>query len=244
LEPPFIGLDVCASLRKKIDLHLGGRVKGKCLVLGYGSIGEQIAEFFFGCLNIGKNNIYVYDTDKRRRNIARKAGFSIWDKGDLHSKFRLVIGCSGTSSFSAGDRIYLEDGAVLASASSGSVELSKEEFIDLADTSPVDDIRIMGKRRLQNDCHRDIEFRFAGSRATFLNGGFPINFDGRVSTIPWRHIQITPTLMIAGAVQGVLADRPGIIELCPFLCAWIDTRFRELIGQESIILKKRLTSSR
>ena len=115
LEPPFIGLDVCTSLRKKVDLHLRGRRKGPCLVLGYGSIGEQIAEFLFGCLNIGKNNIHVYDTDNKRLNIARKAGFSIWDRGDLQTKFRLVIGCSGKPSFSVGDRVYLEDGAVLAS---------------------------------------------------------------------------------------------------------------------------------
>lgn len=236
LEPPFIGLSLCTSLSEKLGLYFKGGIGGNCLVLGYGVIGEQVAAFLSTCMDLEKRNIHVYDTDKNKIARARKAGFSIWDRMEFNTKFKLVIGCSGRSSFSVGDRVYLEKDAVLASGSSGSVELSREEFIELADTSPIDDIWIDRTKLKENDVHSDIVINFAGHRATFLNSGFPINFDGRITTIPWRHIQATPTMMVAGALQGIRTKRVGIIELSPIICSWIDKRFRELIGAESTVL--------
>lgn len=241
LEPPFIGLAICTALQKKMGLYFKNGIGGNCLVLGYGAIGEQVAEFLYRCQKIKKKRIYIYDTDKKKIRRAKSAGFSLWSRDNNSLKFEFIIGCSGTSSFSVGDRIYLADNAVLASASSGSVELSREEFIELADTSKVDDVWIRRNGLIQTNSHSDIGFNITGYEATFLNCGFPLNFDGRVTTIPRRHIQITPTLMVAGAIQGILSNKTGMIELCPFFSAWVYTRYRDLLGKESILLKKRYT---
>jgi len=74
---------------------------------------------------------------------AAAAGFKKWLRDALDIRFKLVIGCSGRDSFKLGDYVLFEDGAFLASATSGTVEQSREHFIELADFSPYDDIWIV-----------------------------------------------------------------------------------------------------
>ena len=38
------------------------------------------------------------------------------------------------------------------------------------------------------DIHSSIRFRLVDRSAVFLNGGFPLNFDGNVNCVPWRDI--------------------------------------------------------
>jgi len=48
----------------------------------------------------------------------------------------------------------------------------------------------------------DLRFNFVDREATFVNAGFPVNFDGRVNCVPAHYIQPTPTMMCAAAVQA------------------------------------------
>jgi hypothetical protein len=144
--------------------------------------------------------------------------------------------CSGRSSFTIGDYVYLKKGAVLASASSGSVELSRQDFIDLADGSSFDDIEIYRDGLNESDVHSDLKFRLVDCEAKFLNGGFPINFDGQVNCVPGRYIQPTVTMMVAGAVQALETTGTGIIPLETEFCDWVENAFRTELGDEASVL--------
>ncbi len=239
LEPPFIGRAVCDSLLQHLESLRGVANRLRCLVLGFGAIGRQVTQFLWPELNCDRKRIHVYDPVRNRQAAASRAGFSPWDRHNFRHRFHLVIGCSGRQSFTLGDRAYLEDGAVLASASSGTVELSRQDFIELADVSNFDDIRVCREGLDESKVHSPLVIELVDRTVTFVNGGFPVNFDGRVNCIPGRYIQPTPTMMAAATVQAVEAlksNKVGLVELDPEFCAWVDSAFREELGQEESLL--------
>jgi hypothetical protein len=233
LEPPFIGVAVCDALRRRLGaaLHVVG--SDHCLVLGYGAIGRQVAAFANEILGFPRARVHVFDTDPTRVTQAQSAGFIAWARTDRDIRFRLVIGCSGRASFAVGDHALLEDGAFLASATSGTVELSREEFIELAEASPHDDIEIDRRGLDEFAVHSDLKFRFVDREAVFVNGGFPVNFDGRVNCVPGHYIQPTPTMMCHAALQAVASSGKYLIDLDRDFSRWLDTEFRAELGDES-----------
>jgi hypothetical protein len=80
-----------------------------------------------------------------------------------------------------GDHVLLEDGACLAGATSGAVELSRERFIELAEASPYDDVWIVKDGLDEANLHSDIDFHFMGrgSRAGFRRAGLRIDWPNR-----------------------------------------------------------------
>jgi len=235
LEPPFIGRAVCDALGRRLGATWKPGPHERCLILGYGAIGRQVARFCRG-LGYDPRNVTVHDALPDRVRLALDDGFPAWDRADLSTRFRLVIGCSGRASFLLDDYVFLEDGAVLGSASSGSVELSREDFIELADRSEKDDVWIEHDGLDESNVHCDLRFHFRDREARFLNAGFPLNFDGRVNCVPMHYIQPTPTMMVAAAVQAVAATGRGEQQLDPDFCAWLDREFRALLGEEADIL--------
>ena len=239
LEPPFIGRAVCDSLIRHLEPNLHTSRLLRCLILGFGAIGRQVAEFLPGKMGLDRSQVHVYDPDAGRQKTALEAGFSRWDRSNFKQRFHVVIGCSGRKSFTLGDRVYLEDGAVLASASSGTVELSRQEFIELANVSEIDDICVLREDLDELNVHSDLHIKLVDRSVTFVNGGFPVNFDGRVNCIPGHYIQPTPTMMVAAAMQAVKAldnRQRGIVELDSAFCAWVDMAFRKELGDESSLL--------
>ena len=236
LEPPFIGAAVCDSLTRALGNALGHGRNDRCLVLGYGAIGAQVAAFLHRALGFSADRIHVTDTNPERVRAAAAAGFQPWSRSERNVRFGVVIGCSGRASFRIGDHVLLEDGAVLASATSGTVELSREQFIELADASPHDDIWIERDALDDANIHADIRFHFIDRSATFVNGGFPVNFDGRVNCVPAHYIQPTPAMMCAAAVQAVQATGKGLIDLDPAFCQWLTGAFVRELGDEAWVL--------
>lgn len=240
LEPPFIAMAVCASLDRALRPLLRGRPAGRALVCGYGAIGEQVATYLAAQFGIDKSRIYVHDRNSDRMDLARRRCFAVWDPSDLEQRFDLVIGCSGQASLRLGDRAYLADGALLASASSGAVELSRREFVELADACEFDDVEILREHLDERDLHANVDIRLVDRTATFVNAGFPVNFDGRAATIPARYFQVTPLLMTAAAVQSAEAvhdGRQGRLALADPLAGETEVRFRELLGAEAHYLE-------
>ena len=235
LEPPFIGAAVTDALARRLGPLVDRTGRDRCLVLGYGVIGKQVAVFLAGRLGFARASISVFDVNDERLREATADGFPAWTM-DEELRFSLVVGCSGRASFHAGDYVFLEDGAVLASATSGTVELSREDFIELADSVPDDDIRIERTGLDEGRVHSDLRFHFVDREATFVNGGFPINFDGRVNCVPPHYIQPTPTMMCAAAVQALSSTEPGLIELDPGFSAWVEREFRIELGDEAGLL--------
>jgi len=233
LEPPFIGYAVCDALSRRLGpvFHVGAA--DHCLILGYGAIGAQVAKFANETLGFPRGRVHVFDTKRKRVAQARADGFTAWSKNNRKVLFRLVIGCSGRASFLVGDHALLEDGAFLASATSGTVELSREDFIELAEASPYDDIEIEKRGLDEFAVHSDLRFRFIDREAVFLNGGFPVNFEGRVNCVPGHYIQPTPTMMCHAALQAVKCTGKYLIELDRDFGDWLDAAFRKELGDEA-----------
>jgi S-adenosylhomocysteine hydrolase len=226
IEPRFIGKSVTSSLIGKLNKFRDRIISvgtTKCLILGYGSIGAAVATSISESFGLEPGDIYVYDPSPDSQERARKKGYILWNKDDLTTKFNLVVGCSGSISFTIGDHIFLEDGAFLTSASSGSSELSREQFIELADTVIYDDIYVVDRDELEDkSIHTEIEVQFPHTRATFINGGFPVNFDGvNIEGVPAEDIQITIAMMVMGAVQAVTTEEKGLIPLDETFCDWL-----------------------
>jgi S-adenosylhomocysteine hydrolase len=230
VEAPFIGISINSALHESLKNIKEDLQSWKCLVLGYGAVGSNVARFLKDSLTIQKKNTFVFDTEKKRITKARKEGYNIWDRNDFETRFNLVIGCSGRTSFKVGDAIYLENNSILVSASSGSSELSRQEFIELADSSQLDDIIFLKKGIRKKNVHMQLDFSILDKRVTFLNGGFPINFNGVQEGIPNRFIQATILMMLQGSVQAIKAlesNRTGIIKLHSGFCKKLCKEFSE-----------------
>ncbi len=228
LESPFVGEAVCRSLINLIERRTNLRPQDKCLILGFGDIGKNVAGSLSRRLGLKSESIFVGDPDLAKRKHAAGLGHAIWERNPADPvRFKLVVGCSGRSSFGIGDRIFLEDDACLASASSGSSELSREEFIDLADGFPHDKIYIKNRKSMEKGSfHKDITIRLVDREVRFLNGGFPVNFRGQVNSVPPEFIQTTHTLQVGGAVQAVTTRARGLVDLDAKLCDFVTEAFR------------------
>ena len=108
LEPPFIGAAVTDALRRRLGAAIRVGPNDRCLVLGYGAIGQQVAAFASGVQGFARRRVYVFDSVEIRMRQAQADGFSLWDRAE-RVRFRLVIGCSGRASFVVGDHVFLED---------------------------------------------------------------------------------------------------------------------------------------
>jgi hypothetical protein len=230
LESPHIGQAVCRALLLAVDSRLEQILRAPTLILGFGAVGEAVAKSLRDDARVPAAQIHVFDPASEARARAKDAGFVVWRRDPMNPvRFGLVVGCSGSSSFSVGDRAYLADGAILASASSGSVELSRESFIELADTYVGDDIYVHGRENLHSrSIHSEISLHLVDCEIGILNGGFPVNFDGQVNCVDPRYMQPTRALMAGAAVQALEESRRGILEVNAEFCRWVVNRFRLL----------------
>lgn len=230
LESPFIGAAVCVSLARHItetNMLVKPVHKARCLILGYGDIGSSVSAFLLKSGGFSQKNIFVCDPRFKEGKLSTE--FQTWERANGGS-FDLVIGCSGTTSFDVGDYVFLNDGAVLVSASSGAVEFNRRNIVEWAAVSKSDDIRIDRGAINMKDLHSPISIHFPGRSVRLLNGGWPMNFDGRLSCIPGEFIQITTALMVQAAVQAAEAEHPGIYSIDPEVAEWLTSEFYSLVG--------------
>ena len=230
IEGGQIGTVVCDQLVGRLGEAVRSDGPRRCLILGYGSIGANVADALVRDLGIPPSRVYVFDRDEGARARAVAAGHQVWSRMAAEGlRFDVVLGCSGTTSFTVGDRVFLEHGAVLASASSGSAELSREAFIELADIHPGKDVFVLDRETLATrSVHDEICLHLVDRDVRFLNGGFPVNFDGRVNCVPPHLIQATHALQVGAALEAVRSTRRGIVPLSEELCEWVERAFRDL----------------
>jgi predicted dinucleotide-utilizing enzyme len=228
LEAPCIGRATWEALRRHLKHEPWLRRNLRVLILGFGALGHAVTLSLRNLGRVSADRIYVYDPDSRASRRVRALGFRTWNREeatDSTIRFNLVIGCSGHQSFTVDDVSYLDDRAALVSASSGAGELSREAFLGAADASAPPD-GILGRDQLcELSPHHDLEIQLQGRRIHFLNGGFPVIFDGRINNVPPRYIQVTLALMVAGAVQAVQAEAGGLLDFDKTIVEWIESRF-------------------
>jgi S-adenosylhomocysteine hydrolase len=240
LESPWIGTAVLLALTRHLrDLarrspQFAVKRDSPCLVLGYGAVGRQVAAHLRRIANV-----YVFDTKRSQLDLAVRDGFAAWDPLDQINapeplEFKLVVGCTGRASFGVGDHGFLDRHAILASASSGSVELSRNDFIDLAASSHGDDIRVKTGRLVPDRIHQTLRMQLVDRSVVFLNAGFPINFDGRLNCIPWRYMQPTAMLMVHGAIQALNTSARGLVDVDSEFCDDLTAKFRSSLNEAEL----------
>ena len=213
IEPSFITEDIIEAFQRKRDLlrdKINFKKDDKVLILGYGAIGASVADMINNNIQPDSKSIFVHDPSPEKMNSIKQNGYSLWESTDFRTRFKIVIGCSGQTSFNMWDHVFLDESAVLFSTSSGASELSREELIELANSSDDDDIKVIFKKEIRDfsKIHNNIEIEFPYSRALILNGGFPINFDGiNLKGVSPEKIQYTIASMIRGAIQASQLDK-------------------------------------
>jgi hypothetical protein len=212
LEAPLIAESVLENTIAAVDRLVEDRVvsQGNGLrvgIVGFGSVGESIAETFrdYGTRGElephGLSDLIVYDRNKNRIAGAKRANHDIaWSVDHLLKSAQVVIAATGGTSFYEESAKNLNDGAILASASSGDIEFRGLSNWD-SDQMPV----LPGI--LENTdfdiVHGDICLsRPEVGQVRVLNGGFPVNFNGDFDPIPSERIQLTRALMLAGVLQA------------------------------------------
>jgi S-adenosylhomocysteine hydrolase len=120
----------------------------------------------------------------------------------------------------------LPDGTILANCGSSDIEFRPWRLRAHFDAPGAFNIEVPGSPWRGN-----ITIAANGRKLTLLGGGFPVNFDGTPDPIPAREIQLTRTILMAGAIQAATSQKPGISELDTTLQSQLVNRFNELLLQ-------------
>jgi len=215
IESPFIGAAVARKVIEKLEET--GRIEeglGRVLVIGFGAVGKATTKEL---VKLGPTQpIEVYDTDQKLSNEIKDMKAKPLDSFPKEGPYDTVFGCTGYTSLNTVEKLkILADDAVLISASSAAIEFNREDFIDDAYESDEDDFFIIEPEKARNKgIHASIHMNLEKKQFSFLNAGFPINFDGTLECIPSSIIQITHGLLIAAANQTITAPA-GLHHLNP-----------------------------
>lgn len=165
IEPPYVADAVMKNIE---NLLKDEKFRGNnAAIIGYGAIGEAIAERFN---KIGMN-ITIYDPSPEKRVYARDKGLTIVEESYNAVKNKLlVIGCSGETSISRKEISNLDHKSFLVSASSDQKEIGLIELKSMSQKSS--ELVVDGKKI-------GTSFMLRGQKEKTINllaDGFPINF--------------------------------------------------------------------
>jgi len=221
-EGPFIGAAHSRAMRKFMGAQ-GITEARRAAIIGCGVIGEATTAEL--CRMYPDISVDVVDIDASVRSRVSQSFDQANGVPQLNNdhEYDIVIGCTGYSSFHLDQRQLLADGAVLASGSSAAVEFNRAGFIELADRYADDEIEILDRKgTTAKGIHAEITFRHEGSRRfTFLNAGFPVNFDGSLESLPSNIIQATHGLLFSASIQGLTEKGSGVVTINSTEDNWI-----------------------
>jgi hypothetical protein len=215
LESPFIGAAVSRGVKRA--LKKSGRFKkglGRVLIIGFGAVGKATACELMSLKT--ERPIHVYDKKwKELRPMIEQIGAQTLEAFPDKGPYDTILGCTGYASFPLDKVDILSHDAVLVSGSSAAVEFNREKFIDLAYRNDKDDFFVVEPEKSRRlGIHAPLEMQKGDTRFSFLNAGFPVNFDGRMECLPCLVIQITHGLLLAAAKESLnSANRPGFRNL-------------------------------
>jgi hypothetical protein len=222
-EAPFVGACVAAALMRDPAAPDSKHV----LALGYGAVGQACVRELRRRLN--GSTIIVVDprAEDFRARIGGRIPADVILLPEMPSQgvFDLILGCTGTNSFTFRDAKLARDGAVLASASSADIELGRHAFVEVAERFADDEIEVIAPDvTREHGIHARVAIRIGGQRLYFANAGFPVNFDGRAEGLSVEMIQPTRCLLLAGALQASTTNAHGLWEIGPEMDYWLLTR--------------------
>ena len=214
-EAPFIGGSVASALMRKRASYAWADI----LILGYGAVGRACVAELRRRLPGSKITIVdprAFNSDED--NVP--PGVNLYSEMPQSGNFDLVLGCTGTNSFTFRDVHLVGDSAVLASASSADVEFARAAFDRAARD---DEIKVIDADNARaGGLHAPLAVQTSASQiVTFLNAGFPVNFDGGPEGLSLKMIQPTRCLLFAAAVQASRQTDPGLGHLHKMEDEWL-----------------------
>ncbi|MBK7670555.1 MAG: hypothetical protein IPJ24_04040 [bacterium] len=235
-ESPLIAR---AIARKTLEAMAGRSLTGTIGIIGYGHVGRALAAE----LQREDCKLLIYDLAAGEQAEARGSDRWCHDLQDLTARSSLIFGCTGVDVFDEVevDGAWFKDGALLASCSSEDIEF-----------------RSILRRWIRPDggiaaVHRDHICNVTGVEVRVMRGGFPVNFDGSLESVPGADIQLTRGLLLGGIWQAALMleqgdDVPGSAMLAPAVQAavcrsWVRFKPRNDAGSAGELPGELLESS-
>ncbi len=211
-ESPLIGNSVVKEIINRFEFVHDTKVTHNfpnVLVVGFGSVGKAVAN----SLRKWRSSIMVYDDDEQKRNQAIAEGFECIELASGLSKSQLIVGCTGFDWLQQYLMMYLQPGFVLASSTTSDIEFRQCKLnIDKRQLSHPG--LIIDRDSSFQTVHSDYIIETPKSSGWIFNGGFPVNFDGSLDPIAPNEIQLTRSLILAGAIQATNSSgQQGLVDL-------------------------------
>lgn len=160
IEATYVGEAVARALESDL-LMLGRTLAGMPMtVLGFGDIGSSCA----AALRSRGSIVAVYDPHPARLVGAVAAGFLVLGQQEALRHARVIVGASGRQSLTLSDISNLNDGTLLASASSKQVEF------------PISDLLSSAVRKVEITPRVSKVIFKNNKNIALVNNGFPVNF--------------------------------------------------------------------
>lgn len=192
---------VVRSMRSGLQLAFGelGIQPDAIGLVGYGRMGARLAG-----LLAGDYQVTVFDQVPDNLALAASDGYRTCDFPHLLAESEVVIGCTGNGILGPAGLRHRAGPVTLANCASSDIEFelwerrTPEAVIGVGDPA----------RPWTNHYLVDPD-----RRHRLIAGGFPTNFYCPGEPISPQEFQITRSLMLAGAMQAMSANRRGVIPL-------------------------------
>lgn len=185
----------------------------RVLLLGYGFIGENVAKKL---LRYGFD-VSVYDKDENMLAKAQNAGLvPVRNLHKIYQEISVLMGCSGTPVIPESDFRRLKAGTLLVNMASTDTEFSAWKLRSQGEiihqkVLPCD-LKFL-KKYMPLSWRSLYKVKQEGTYLYLANGGFPVNFSGKMNPVPIEDIQLTSSLLMGGAIQAVKAKESQLIDL-------------------------------
>lgn len=195
-EPPHVARAVINNIQKLLpDINFSGK---KALVIGYGSIGKQIA---LQLRDILKMQVSIYDLEPAKLVEARQNGFNTEEylTNAVKEKF-LVVGATGETAIKRTEILALEHNVYLVSASSEQWEFCISELEDLSSEKT-------NLKKGNEKIGTRFKIRNTEKFVNLIADGYPINF-WKTESMPNEVSDLIMSLIFLSAVE--IAINPSL----------------------------------
>lgn len=237
-ETPVIARSAISRMKQLMEEeNLELRPQDRVLIIGYGNVGKAVMRSLINNSNIPEGQITVKPNPEEKYFTLRDGQLSQTPVRELLSKHRLVLGCSGERAFQHSHLPLLQKDCLLASVSSWALEFPKDDWVAASQSPRQKNVRLTNHNTqdLSNDVHKSLHFTLDGQTVILANAGYPINFWGGINTSPPKSMQLTVSLMVAGAIQALKDDySAGEYCLGASVEDWIVKTFQDVQGEPVI----------
>lgn len=211
VEPPLIAASMIECLMRNPSIATQ-TPRARFGIVGYGAIGKAIYDH----LTLAGFNAVAYDERERAPGPS--------SLGELVENSDFILSSTGKGIDLVGQILNFRGNKIFVNCGSSDVEFNLWKIrgmneIEWLNSDEVNSNLVIG----------DLELRTEKGCFCFLRGGFPINFDGSFDPIPSGKIQITRSILMAGALIVTRENAPGVHPLPEEIQERIEAKYFELL---------------